>query len=361
MKSFHDTIRRLLQINFFTALIALVFFALIRGQQSVLTGTQQEKSRDNLTYRGQIQKQSSITSKQEQITPEVVTLNQYQQLERQLKALERQILSEKIGKNANLSLNSSRLTPNNHQKGQPIPPASPKQSANLVIPTLFPLAVTPPRIVSSQVSYLDPSTNTTNQSKLVFANPTVIEDNHSLELILSNQNNELATANQADTTRTIAVKPADSENSSRQTHLAASPVPASLKKSVSINLAVTPPPERSAEISQEPEKKNPSTPEKVYSLTESKMAKEELIGYANDISAGLLVAGNNGQINYGTTNYRRVQTAIVLLRQGEDIENAARRAKVSLDTLQQLIKWGENRPGSLTASTADSISPKNWN
>lgn len=68
------------------------------------------------------------------------------------------------------------------------------------------------------------------------------------------------------------------------------------------------------------------------------------IRLANDISVGLLVAGNQGQINYGSRRYRQVQTAILALRQGRELGEAARVSQVSLPVLDQLSKWGKQRP-----------------
>lgn len=77
--------------------------------------------------------------------------------------------------------------------------------------------------------------------------------------------------------------------------------------------------------------------------------RETSIRYANDLTSGLVIADKQGQIKYGTKTYRQVQSAIRLLRRGHSLEEAARRAKVSPSVLRQLIAWGENRPGSLTA------------
>jgi hypothetical protein len=88
---------------------------------------------------------------------------------------------------------------------------------------------------------------------------------------------------------------------------------------------------------------NPS-PRSDYKGSEN--GRDESIRQANDIAAGLLVADTKGQINYGTRTYRKVQTAIRLLRRGGTLEIAARQANLSTATLQQLIEWGANRPGS---------------
>jgi hypothetical protein len=69
------------------------------------------------------------------------------------------------------------------------------------------------------------------------------------------------------------------------------------------------------------------------------------IHYANDLAVGLVVAANKRQLNHGTQMYRRVQTAIALLRRGASKAEAVRKAKVPPAVLEQLLKWGSDRPG----------------
>lgn len=70
----------------------------------------------------------------------------------------------------------------------------------------------------------------------------------------------------------------------------------------------------------------------------------DAIAMANDIVYGLVIARQKGHINGGTQMYRKVQGAIFLLRRGKGLEEAARRSKVPLPVLEQLAKWGQNRP-----------------
>jgi hypothetical protein len=69
---------------------------------------------------------------------------------------------------------------------------------------------------------------------------------------------------------------------------------------------------------------------------------------ANDLSVGLVVADNKNVLNYGTKNYRKVQSAIRSLRKGssDNLQEAAMLAGIELSVLMQLAKWGQNRPGS---------------
>ncbi len=68
---------------------------------------------------------------------------------------------------------------------------------------------------------------------------------------------------------------------------------------------------------------------------------------ANDIAYGLVIAHQNQQIRYGTRMYRQVQTAINLLRRGAGLEGASRRSGVPRSVLDQLMEWGQQRPGAL--------------
>ncbi|MDJ0509747.1 MAG: hypothetical protein QNJ64_10905 [Crocosphaera sp.] len=69
---------------------------------------------------------------------------------------------------------------------------------------------------------------------------------------------------------------------------------------------------------------------------------------AHEIQVGLTVADKENQLTYGTSNYKKVQTAIVSLRNGtsKNLEDAARLSGIDLSVLTQLAKWGKNRPGS---------------
>ncbi|MGK7942466.1 MAG: hypothetical protein AB4062_20365 [Crocosphaera sp.] len=84
-----------------------------------------------------------------------------------------------------------------------------------------------------------------------------------------------------------------------------------------------------------------------YSVEETKrrLAQHISIQLANDIAYGLVIAHDKRQIRYGTTMYRKVQTAINLLRRGAGLNGASRRSGVPRPVLDQLMKWGQQRPG----------------
>jgi hypothetical protein len=77
----------------------------------------------------------------------------------------------------------------------------------------------------------------------------------------------------------------------------------------------------------------------------SDVHQDVAIRYANDIAYGLIIADEKGEINYGTRNYKKVQTAINRLRRGETLEEAARLSQISSEVLKRLGEWGLNRPG----------------
>ncbi len=79
--------------------------------------------------------------------------------------------------------------------------------------------------------------------------------------------------------------------------------------------------------------------------TKRRLAQEVSIQIANDIAYGLVIAHDKNQIRYGTRMYRRVQTAINLLRRGAGLDGASRRSGVPRSVLDQLMKWGQKRPG----------------
>lgn len=65
---------------------------------------------------------------------------------------------------------------------------------------------------------------------------------------------------------------------------------------------------------------------------------------ANAIAFGLRTANENGQIKTRTAIWRKAQSAIRALRQGKTRVQAAQIANIPQNTLEQLIKWGQERP-----------------
>lgn len=65
---------------------------------------------------------------------------------------------------------------------------------------------------------------------------------------------------------------------------------------------------------------------------------------ANAIAFGLRTANENGQIKTRSAMWRKAQSAIRLLRRGKTRVEAAQIANIPQNTLEQLIKWGQERP-----------------
>ncbi|MEA5510255.1 hypothetical protein VB715_10825 [Crocosphaera sp. UHCC 0190] len=79
--------------------------------------------------------------------------------------------------------------------------------------------------------------------------------------------------------------------------------------------------------------------------TATRLAQEVSIQIANDIAYGLVIAHEKRQVRYGTRMYRKVQTAINLLRRGAGLDGASRRSGVPRPLLDKLMQWGQQRPG----------------
>ncbi|WP_013320736.1 hypothetical protein [Gloeothece verrucosa] len=103
------------------------------------------------------------------------------------------------------------------------------------------------------------------------------------------------------------------------------------------------------------DKKNLKTENLAHlSETQSRRRNHEVsIQLANDIAYGLTIAQDKGDIKYGTTTYRKVQTAIHLLRRGAGLDGASRRSGVPRNLLDQLMQMGQKRPGALIDHVLD--------
>ncbi|MCG9890604.1 MAG: hypothetical protein MH252_05985 [Thermosynechococcaceae cyanobacterium MS004] len=71
---------------------------------------------------------------------------------------------------------------------------------------------------------------------------------------------------------------------------------------------------------------------------------------ANAAVYGLMVAHQKAQIKRGTKTWQKVQTAIIWLRRGKTREAAAKLADVKLSKIEQVIAWGQSRPGQRSQS-----------
>ena len=72
---------------------------------------------------------------------------------------------------------------------------------------------------------------------------------------------------------------------------------------------------------------------------------QKSIDDANAAVFGLVVAHQKDEIKRGSTVWNQMQSAISWLRRGKTAEVAAKLAGVKLSTMQQVITWGQQRPG----------------
>ncbi len=106
----------------------------------------------------------------------------------------------------------------------------------------------------------------------------------------------------------------------------------------------SPVPSATEETAEEGDSKLIASGERLSLSPSPDESQQDPIRIANDVAYGLLVASHKGQINYGTRMYRRVNSAIRWLRRSQSLSEAARQSKVPLETLEQLVKWGQSRP-----------------
>ncbi|MBF2021436.1 MAG: hypothetical protein IGR93_15360 [Hydrococcus sp. C42_A2020_068] len=68
----------------------------------------------------------------------------------------------------------------------------------------------------------------------------------------------------------------------------------------------------------------------------------------------MIIAGQKGEINYGTRMYRRVQSTIRLLRRGKSLEQATALSGIPTSVIERLIVWGQNRRAASQAEVVTS-------
>ncbi|MHC5722963.1 MAG: hypothetical protein ACYT04_26055 [Nostoc sp.] len=64
---------------------------------------------------------------------------------------------------------------------------------------------------------------------------------------------------------------------------------------------------------------------------------------ANAVAYGLAVANRHGQVKVGSTNWKKAQDAIKLLRLGKSREEAISGSGISAQVFNQLIQWGQSQ------------------
>jgi hypothetical protein len=336
MKSLNGVIKTLIWINVFTAISALAIFILIRERQAAIANRPTLPD-TSVTVKGNENPvpRLSKTSGENRRGDERPL-----QLQQNIDRLERELARTK----ETIEILQSR----SRQPVQPVEQPAKARSTNVtspIVPTI--IAISPIPIAERP----NPSPVAPRFEPRISPSP---EKNEPIEVSESPSAPDKPRVDYRESME-IAMQPAG-------------PLPPRLAPDVAPNRIVLP---LTAPLASSPTNPLPSapSPKTRESLGRTPVArgrsaangkKVHSIRYANDIAVGLLVADRKGHINYGTKNYRRVQTAILLLRQGEDIETAARMSSVSVPTLHQLIKWGENRPGNLAALAETGEPSSRW-
>lgn len=326
MKPLHGVIQTLLKINAITAIIALISFALVRGHQASIADSRATPSKVPLTYRGSVrdpgEKTIDATGESSRPAPDRAV-----QLEGEMKKLQRELARTRqtVQDLLSRSPRNSPPTPENPRQPQnrsTAPYLSP------VIVSLFPLIANEHLRSSAPVRPDLPPISPVDRNNRSEAPVNPID----LPIISNNNLEEQGIA---------LLPPLDPVPHRSPDRISNRPEPNDRGTLDALNSIAALPNPYSLELPE------------IFPIetSESDSEKKRLTRYANDIAVGLLIADRKGHLTYGTSGYRRVQTAIRLLRQGEDIDNAARRSATPVAVLQQLIKWGEHRPGNLSALT----------
>jgi len=95
-----------------------------------------------------------------------------------------------------------------------------------------------------------------------------------------------------------------------------------------------------------------SPPKTPLPLSSTSTIPTAVVGQANALVRGLVIARQKGQINNKTKVWKQVQSVVLLLRRGMTAQEAAKKVGVSLQLVEQLMAWGSNpAPSTLTSST----------
>lgn len=78
----------------------------------------------------------------------------------------------------------------------------------------------------------------------------------------------------------------------------------------------------------------------IVSRTTEERKSSGSIEQANALVRGLVVARQQGQINHGTTTWKKVQSVVRLMRRGDTKQEAATKVKVSVQLIDRLLEWG---------------------
>lgn len=327
MKRIRSIISTLIQINVVIVVLSILCVAVIRKQQAMMTDDRQKLFSQNETEQQQIQEK--ISQYQKQVQTNEQKLSQYEQdlknTQVQLEAYKQQnrLLRQKdvAQKPSTSNLNQGVYKSNNQSNSKPVnqpqvssPKSTPFKQANISSPKPTPVKTVPS---VARVTQVIPKKSETLIIPIIQPSPSVqLSQKPPLEITTNNR---------------VKTNP--------------NPQPSKRLNQDQEIVSMT--------TKAEPDKVSP-TPSDETILTKFKTKRDLSIYYANNLAYGLIVAHNKGEIKHGTKMYKKVQTAIRALRKGESKEVAMNKAKVPENVMNQLIKWGEQRPGSLIISEIDS-------
>jgi hypothetical protein len=348
MKTLLSISQKLIQFNLFAAFVAVLVFVAIREQQAIMTDSQQKLLANSKGYH---QSMKQTNQPQQDITSELEA-TKLQQYEQKLQKLTKQL--------ENYQIKSVQKT-----KPSPTVATIPFRTNQSLIPSVTSLVANPnPYRVILKESYFPRIDQ--NPTPKALANPTASHQkvSQSSQPLVKT----IDITNSGDYPRIFS--PGEvvwdypslffswlNQNNSNVSQL---PSPSDTPQNPEIIIPPSAPPE---EIALEPIKSDeeflsteaerelvamgplPPQTKRTEKSNKSGVHQDVAIRYANDIAYGLIIADEKGEINYGTRNYKKVQTAINRLRRGETLEEAARLSQISSEVLVQLGKWGVNRPG----------------
>jgi hypothetical protein len=380
MKTLLSVVKTLIKINVVMAFASLLVFAVMREQQVQTTDNRQKISDSSQSYHTAMK--AKTTAEQEQLETSNQKIVQHEQqikkLEGELEAYKTRVndlLFDKTGVQSNTPSTQKTDLEDNHSLSPQMQPSSPLldrivksgqstiSNQNLKIPAPYGRPFDRAQIerkVTTSVASHSPRENKSAKIENSQLQPTAPWTHRVVRSLKPS-------GSLPNTETNVQAKPSNRNSSSKDIALDTRALFTAQSPHEPLDSFVTP---------TQPSRKESAVSSRVAALAQQLSRKannnslyrsgnqsndepNEHLSHANDIVVGLIVADEKGQINYGTNTYRQVQTAIRILRQGKDINDAARGSKLPPSVLQQLIKWGENRPGNLSElSEISRVSPE---
>mgnify|MGYP002778955351 FL=1 len=355
MKTLPSVVKNLIKLNLATAIVAVLIVPLMRSQQTQLTSNQPDVAEPPESYYTAVKGKTSAEQAQLKTSYQKIAQHQQQikKLEGEIQTYKNQVKSLQLDKNNQPTLSTQNTNyPLITKKN--LPSLNPQNSS--LLNQIIKSGQTNSSLANFQVS------GSSRQIK---------NSQHSLpeRLITQNKNLQIQSRLPASGRSSQSFTPTTNLSYPQSTGQAFKPRSAEIKLDSRALFATESPQKpldsfitpkqtdsyKSNDLKNRVAFKAQQLSKQVYrdyiysrGVNPSHQQADVHLSHANDIVAGLMVADEKGQINHGTKTYRKVQTAIRALRSGKDINDAARLANLTPSVLNQLIKWGENRPGSLS-------------